>query len=95
MLFKVVTTTLLQKSFESNPRIPQKMYTGRGRHRTYFVGVGTPHNIYRKSLAVGGWVAGGPNQEIIPLRGSILQAETCQILSLADNPRWSPSVAIL
>ena len=39
-----------------------------------------------------GWV-GGPNQEIIPLRGSILQAETCQILSLAENPRWSPSVA--
>ena len=41
-----------------------------------------------------GWV-GGPDQEIIPLRGSILQAETCQILSLAENPRWSPSVAIL
>ena len=37
---------------------------------------------------------GGPNQEIIPLRGSILQAETCQILSFAENPRWSPSVAI-
>ena len=42
---------------------------------------------------MGGWV-GGPNQEIIPLRGFILQAETCQILSLAENPRWSPSVAI-
>ena len=28
-------------------------------------------------------------QEIIPLRGSILQAETCQILRLAENPRWS------
>ena len=40
----------------------------------------------------GGWV-GGPNQEIIPLRGSILQADTCQILSLAENPRWSPSMA--
>ena len=32
-------------------------------------------------------------QKIIPLRGSILQAGTCQILSLAENPRWSPSVA--
>ena len=42
----------------------------------------------------GGWVGGGPSQEIIPLRGCILQAETCQILSLAENPRWSPSVAI-
>ena len=39
------------------------------------------------------WVGGGPCQEIIPLRGSILQADTCQILSLAENPRWSPSVA--
>ena len=36
-----------------------------------------------------GWV-GGP-VIIVPLRGSILQAETCQILSLAENPRWSPS----
>ena len=36
----------------------------------------------------------GPSQEIIPLRGSILQAEACQILSLAENPRWSPSVAM-
>ena len=52
------------------------------------IGVGIPHNIERKSLAVGGWgVEGGPSQEIIPLRGSILQAETCQILSLAENPR--------
>ena len=33
----------------------KKAYTGRGGHRTYFVGVGTPHNIYKKSLAVGGW----------------------------------------
>ena len=29
------------------------------------------------------------------LCGSILQAETCQILSLAEHPRWSPSVAIV
>ena len=36
----------------------------------------------------------GPSQEIIPLRGSILQAETCQILSLAESPRWSPNMAI-
>ena len=28
-------------------------------------------------------------QEIIPLRGSILQAGTCQIFSLAEDPRWS------
>ena len=28
-------------------------------------------------------------QKIIPLRGSILQAEACQIFSLAENPRWS------
>ena len=40
----------------------------------------------RKSIwSVGGWFF----QEVIPLRGSILQAGTCQILSLAENPRWS------
>ena len=27
------------------------------------------------------------------LRGSILQDETCLILRLAENPRWSPGVA--
>ena len=26
---------------------------------------------------------------IMPLRGSILQVGTCQILSLTENPRWS------
>ena len=63
------------------------------------IGVGTPHNIERLDLAVyrvGGWVVGGVVFRclIIPLRGSILQAETCQSLRLAENPRWSPSVAI-
>ena len=100
----------------------EKMYTGRGGHRTYFVDesntwggdtaqhrkMGGGHRTYfvdgrnnwggdtaqhRKEKLSCGWV-GGPSQEIIPLRGSILQAETCQILSLAENPRWSPSVAI-
>ena len=77
----------------------------RGGHRTYFVdwgmnGVGTPHNIERK-IELGGRVwsglvgSGRFLQEIIPLRGSILQAGTCQILSSAENPRWSPSVAII
>ena len=42
---------------------------------------------------VGGWVAVGSWMRIMPSCGSILQAETCQILSLAKNPRWSPSVA--
>ena len=60
------------------------------------IGVGTPHNIERLDLAVyrvGGWVVvvGGVVFRclIIPLRGSILQAETCQIPSLTENPRWS------
>ena len=34
----------------------------------------------------GGWVT---IWIIMPLRGSILQVETCQILSLAEYPRWS------
>ena len=37
----------------------------------------------------GGWLGGPLLQEIMPLRGSILQVGTCQILSLAENPRWS------
>ena len=45
-----------------------------------------------KFVCPGGWVGGQFFQEIIPLRGSILQAETCYILSLAEGP--SPSVAI-
>ena len=38
---------------------------------------------------VGGWVGGWFFQEILPLRGSIWQAGTCKILSLAKNPRWN------
>ena len=30
----------------------------------------------------------------MPRCGSILQAGTCQIFSIAENPRWSPSVSI-
>ena len=45
-------------------------------------------------LRVGGWVGGGWRvggswSRIMPRCGSILQAETCQILSLAEDPRWS------
>ena len=36
---------------------------------------------------VGGWWV--TIRRIMPLRGSILQVGTCQILSLAENPRWS------
>ena len=52
----------------------------------------------RKIHMVGGWVGvwvGGFFQEIIPLRGSILQVGTRQILTLAKNPGWSPSVATI
>ena len=53
----------------------------------------TQSGVYlrRKIHIVGGWFF----QEILPLCGSILQAGTCQIFSLAENPRWSPSVTIL
>ena len=45
---------------------------------------------FNKKNPYGGWRVGGRFfQEILPLRGSILQAGTCQILSLAENPRWS------
>ena len=42
------------------------------------IGVGTLRNMERKNLAVGGW-----SKLEMPLCGSILQAEACQILSLA------------
>ena len=35
-----------------------------------------------------GWSGGWFLQEIIPLRGSILQVGTCQIFSWAENQRW-------
>ena len=35
------------------------------------------------------WVGGTFFQKIIPLCGFILQVGTCQILSLAEIPRWS------
>ena len=34
-------------------------------------------------------LCGGPSQKIMPLRGSILQAGNCQILSFAEIPRRS------
>ena len=36
-----------------------------------------------------GWPACQFRQKMLPLCGSILQAETCQTLSIAENPRWS------
>ena len=69
------------------------------------IGVGTPHNIERKSkfLNQTGWSLrvgrsgsnrkqaqlGAPHSRIQVELGFILQAGTCQILSLAENPRWS------
>ena len=38
---------------------------------------------------VGRWVGGCPGQIIMHLCCSILQAGTCKIFSLAENPRWS------
>ena len=83
------------------PHIFSEQGTNRGwGHRTYFLnrankgGGDTAHQNsvpVQITSSVDGWV-GGP-VVLVPLRGSILQAETCQILNLAENPRWSPSVA--
>ena len=45
-----------------------------------------PHKISNLCNGTDGWVT---IRRIMPLRGSILQVWTCQILSLAENPRWS------
>ena len=61
-------------------------------HRTLFVDGGTTTDVD----AVGGWVAAWLGGWVMqPLCGSILQAVTCQILSMAENPRWSSSVALI
>ena len=69
---------------------PHNIERWEGGHRTYFVdgrnNWGGDTAQHRKTKLSCGWVGGGPSQEMIPLRRSILQAETCQIL------RFSPSV---
>ena len=76
-----------------------------GGHRTYFIDGGNIWGgdfaqICKKKgrLTVAepmSWLVGCGAYElaqlviIVPLRGSILQADTCQILSLAVYPRWS------
>ena len=44
---------------------------------------------YKLENPYGLWAGGCFFQEILTLRGSILQAGTCQIPGLAENPRWS------
>ena len=73
--------------------------SGRALHRNvYFVDGGnnwggdTAHHWENQSRYTAGWLGGwlaGSRVIIVPLCGSILQAETCQILSLAEYPRWS------
>ena len=45
------------------------------------------HQEVVKKDGLRGWVGG--LMKIMPRCGSILQVGTCQILSLAENPRWS------
>ena len=55
----------------------------------FLLGVDTAQFL-KKEIDVVGWGVGGwTSMIILPLRGSILQAETCKILSLAENPRRS------
>ena len=50
----------------------------------------TAQNSKKKDgLRVGGGWVGGLLKKIMPRCGSILQTGTCQILSIAENPRWS------
>ena len=41
-------------------------------HRTYFVGVGTPYNIDRKSLAVGRWGVVQAELQIVAAPGHLV-----------------------
>ena len=63
---------------------------------TAYLGGATAYLVGGATAYLGGChCLSGQSVIIVPLRGSILQAETCQILSLAEHPRWSPSVAIV
>ena len=65
------------------------MRTDEGRFRqsiTKNVRILDNSNFFHPWWWVGGWVT---IRIIMPLRGSILQVGTCQIFSLAENPRWS------
>ena len=68
----------------------ENVYTGRGGHCTYFLNRG-PIKIDGLRV-VGGWVVSGWVGGFVRIRprcGSILQAGTCQIFSLAESPRFS------
>ena len=56
--------------------------------RLLFWGGDTAHYNCEVGL-VGRWEGGCPGQIIMHLCCSILQAGTCKIFSLAENPRWS------
>ena len=64
---------------------------GRDTEQIYWGGGDTAQIPKKNTNAIGRVVGGGrlTIRRIMPLRDSILQAGTCQILSLAENPRWS------
>ena len=71
--------------------LKENIYWDGGTPHILCCGGDTSQYLQKKlSWVVGGWVGGwvgGPSQRIMPLCGSILQAGTCQILSLAEYPR--------
>ena len=65
-----------------------------GEHRTrkcvQMFTLGWGHRTeFKVGCWVAGWLAGWVNSDYSANPGSILQAETCKILSKAENPRWS------
>ena len=79
--------------------VEKKKLFWEGGHRTYFVDWG---NNWGEDTAqhwknkVGWLLAGSVSDYSTPFKApsSILQFETWKILRLAENPTWSPSVAI-
>ena len=57
--------------------------------------LGWGHRTQFQTLAVGRVGGRDMIRIVMPLRGSISQDKTYKILSLAENPRWSQSVAII
>ena len=87
----VKSGNLIRKDFKWNwnaARSRQKtILDGGNTAHTFLMGLRLKEEFRKPYSQVGGWVVFF--QGIFPLCSSILQVGTCQIFSLAENPRWS------
>ena len=81
---------------QDRDRVGKNYIGGDTAQKKHILGGGTGHRtpfLDGRTIGENNWGVVS-NCIIQPLRGSILRARTCQILSMAKNPRWSSSLAI-